>query len=198
MTDPDTSAIPTPEPPAPRRVRMTVQYDGAGFHGWQRQKNAVSVQSTLEEALGKLLGEMPRVFAAGRTDTGVHALAMPVHFDTPHPIPAQKLPFALAQFLPPGISVLAADDAPQGFDARRGAIMRWYRFQILTTRLRHPLGPRAWHVHRRLDVAAMQEGIALLRGQHDFKGFRAAQCPALRTVLTMRQEAMAVMAGMLP
>lgn len=178
-----------------RRVRLTVQYDGAGFCGWQRQTNGPSVQAALEDALARLFARSgadplpapPRVTAAGRTDAGVHALAMPVHFDTAHPIPTQKLPVALAQFLPSGVCVLDAQDAPATFDARRGAILRWYRYQIQTSRLRRPLGPRAWHVHRRLDAAAMQQGIALLRGEHDFRGFRAAECQALRTVLTMQQ-----------
>lgn len=171
----------------PRRLKLIVQYDGAPFCGWQYQPGQTSVQQTLEEALARLTGHGVRVFAAGRTDTGVHAAAMPVHFETALPIPAARLPVAMARFLPDSISVLSAEEVPQDFDARRSAILRWYRYQVLMTPLRRPLGPRAWHVHRRLDLQAIEDGLAHLRGRHDFSGFRSSMCQATRTVLTMKQ-----------
>lgn len=170
-----------------RRIRLTVQYDGAAYQGWQFQTNGPSIQQTLEEALAKMLGVPVRVFVAGRTDTGVHALGMPVHFDVDHPMPAGRIPFAITRFLPADISVLSAADAPPEFDARRGALLRWYRYQILITSLPRPLGPRAWHVHRALDLAAMEEGLELLRGDYDFSGFRSSQCQARRTALTLQE-----------
>jgi tRNA pseudouridine38-40 synthase len=167
---------------------MWVQYDGTDFCGWQSQRNGVSLQDALEAALGRLLGTpAPRLFAAGRTDAGVHAAAMPVHFDTDHPIPAARLPYALPRFLPRSIVILAADEAPPGFDARRSARLRWYRYQVLCSALPRPLGPRAWHVHRPLDLAAVEEGLARLRGRHDFNGFRSSHCQAKRTVLDLNE-----------
>lgn len=174
-----------------RRIKLIVQYDGASYQGWQHQGEAPTVQAALEDALAQLLGRPVRLFVAGRTDTGVHAAAMPVHFDTDHPIPAEKVPLAMAKYLPPAISILRAESAPPHFDARRGAILRWYRYQILQTRLRLPLGPRAWHVPRALDRAAMERGLELLVGRHDFGGFRSSQCQAKRTVLTMEQATLA-------
>lgn len=175
-----------------QRIMMRVQYDGAAFHGWQIQTNGISVQEVVENSLGELLGMPTRVFVAGRTDAGVHALAMPVHFDTPIPIPPENLSIALQKYLPETVSVLSAQRIPLDFDVRRNAIMRWYRYQILNTSLRRPLGPRAWKVHKALDLDAMQEGIALIRGRHDFEGFRSAQCQSKRTVLEMEQATMQV------
>ncbi len=173
--------------PTPRRLKLTLQYDGTEFQGWQFQPNGPSVQQTLEEALEKLLGQRLRVHSAGRTDSGVHALAMPVHFDVDHPIPTANLPVALAKFLPVSISVLSAEDVAPDFHARHDAILRWYRYQIHLSPLRLPLGPRAWHVYRPLDLGAMEQGLALARGEHDFSGFRSSQCQARRTRLKIEQ-----------
>lgn len=170
-----------------RRVKIVVQYDGAPFRGWQAQQNGVSLQQTLEEALGKMLERRVQLVAAGRTDAGVHAAAMPVHFDLDHSIPTAKLPIAMSKFLPPAISILSAEDAPVEFDARRSARLRWYRYQILLTPLRQPLGPRAWQFHHRMDVEKIEAGLALLRGHHDFSGFRSSQCQSKRTELTMQE-----------
>lgn len=175
---------------------MTIQYDGSECCGFQAQANGPSVQQTLEEAICKLTGAQVRITSAGRTDAGVHAMALPVHFDLDHPVPADRLPFALHQFLPPWLSVLAAEDAP-GFDARRHAVLRWYRYQIITRRIHQPLGPRGWYVHHRLDTAAMEAGLALLRGDHDFRGFRSSSCQATRTQLTMQEARMTVEGGMI-
>ncbi len=169
-----------------RRIRLLVQYDGAEFLGWQSQAQGPTVQDTLERALEAIVGHRVRIHGAGRTDTGVHAAAMPAHCDLQHSIPAERLPVALNHFLPPSISVLEADDAAPDFDARRHAIMRWYRYQVLCERMRRPLGPRAWHVWRPLDVSAMTEALELLRGEHDFSGFRSAHCQSRRSVLTLQ------------
>ena len=170
-----------------RRIKLLVQYNGAPFEGWQMQPGRPTVQGALEDAIANMLGGRVRVFSAGRTDTGVHALAMPVHFDLDHPIPTDRIPIALAKFLPDSLGVLSAEDAGSGFDARRAAILRWYRYQIRASRLRRPLGPRAWKVHRPLDLDGIESGLALLHGTHDFSGFRSGQCQALRTELTMEE-----------
>ena len=173
--------------PQQRRLKLIVQYDGADFQGWQIQPDGPSIQQTIEEALGCLVEHPVRVQAAGRTDSGVHALAMPVQFETVHPIPAANLPVALAKYLPDAISVLSAAEVAPDFDVRRKAILRWYRYQILLSPMRRPLGPRAWVIHRPLDLDAIYEGQALLAGEHDFQGFRSSQCQARRTRLTLEQ-----------
>jgi tRNA pseudouridine38-40 synthase len=170
-----------------RRIRLLAQYDGAAFQGWQRQANGPTVQEALEDALEKLLGERVRLTAAGRTDAGVHALAMPMHFDAAHPIPAAKIAVALGQFLPPTISALQSSEAPEHWDARRSARLRWYRYQVLMSSMRRPLGPRAWRVFRPLDLDAIEAALVELRGRHDFRGFRSSQCQARRTALDLEQ-----------
>jgi tRNA pseudouridine38-40 synthase len=174
-------------PTTPRRIRMLVQYDGASFQGWQRQAEGPTIQAALEDGLAKLLGEPIRVHSAGRTDTGVHALAMPVHFETTHRIPANKIAPALGPFLPEAIGAIESDGAPEGWDARRSARLRWYRYQVLMGSRRRPLGPRAWRVFRPLDLDAMERAIGELAGRHDFSGFRSSQCQAKRTVLDLEQ-----------
>ena len=170
-----------------RRIRLTVQFDGSAFQGWQRQAEGRTVQGLLEEAIAGITGQTVTLFGAGRTDSGVHALAMPAHFDIEHSIPAVRLPVALNHFLPAEVSVLAAEETAPDFDARRHALLRWYRYQILPARHRRPLGPRAWQVWQPLEIEALRAGLAMLEGDHDFGGFRSSQCQASRTRLTLER-----------
>jgi tRNA pseudouridine38-40 synthase len=171
---------------ATRRLKIILQYDGEPYCGWQFQANGPSVQQTVEEALARMMGRKVRLIAAGRTDAGVHAAALPAHFDTDHSIPAERLPLALAPFLPDSIGILSAEQVGPEFDARRGAILRWYRYQIVQASRRRPLGPRAWQVHHPLDLGAIGHGLEMLRGHHDFNGFRSSHCQSSRTELTMQ------------
>lgn len=175
-----------------RRIKLLLQYDGSAFLGWQSQGQGqgATVQAAVESAIHSITGARVRVHAAGRTDTGVHALAMPAHFDLEHTIPAERLAVALNHFLPPAVSVLTAEEVSPVFDARRGAIMRWYRYQILCARMRRPLGPRAWQVWHPLDLDAMNEALTLLTSEHDFSGFRSSQCQSKRTRLMMEEASM--------
>ncbi|MCE5229691.1 tRNA pseudouridine(38-40) synthase TruA [bacterium] len=170
-----------------RRIKLTLQYDGSAFLGWQSQENGPTVQSAIETAIESITGGHVRVHAAGRTDTGVHALAMPAHFDLEHTIPVERLALALNHFLPEAVSVLSAEEVAPAWDARRSAIMRWYRYQILRARVRQPLGPRAWQVWHPLDLDSMNEALTLLQGDHDFSGFRSSQCQSRRTRLTLEE-----------
>ncbi len=173
-----------------RRIKLILQYDGSAFLGWQSQAAGTTVQAAVEAAIHAITGARVRVHAAGRTDTGVHARAMPAHFDLEHTIPAERLAVALNHFLPPAVSVLAAEEAAPAFDARRGAILRWYRYQILRARMRRPLGARVWQVWHPLDLDAMADALSLLRGEHDFSGFRSSQCQSRRTRLLMEEASM--------
>lgn len=170
-----------------RRIKIVVEFDGRPFTGWQRQRNGISVQEVLEIGLENVLQHRVTLFGAGRTDAGVHALAMPAHFDTSNPIPAERLSQALQPFLPREVAVVAATETSPEFDSRGDALLRWYRYQIQTGRSRHPLGARVWRVVQPLDRARIKKALAQLEGKHDFRGFRAATCTAKRTLLTMRE-----------
>lgn len=180
-----------------RRIKLIIQYDGAAFVGWQSQGAGATVQAAVESAIESITGARVRVHAAGRTDTGVHALAMPAHFDLEHTIPAERLAVALNHFLPAEVSVLSAEEVSPVFDARRGAIMRWYRYQILRARMRRPLGARVWQVWHPLDLDAMNEALTLLQGEHDFSGFRSSQCQSKRTLLSLEEASLTVQGDLL-
>ena len=169
------------------RWRIAVEYDGTGFVGWQRQDNGPSIQQALETAIFRFSGETPRVFGAGRTDAGVHALGQVAHFDLAKPTRADTVADALnAHLRPQPIAVLDAEAAAPGFDARLSARERAYRYRILNRRA--PLTTerdRAWLVQTPLDATAMREAAARLIGKHDFSTFRASLCQARSPVKTL-------------
>jgi tRNA pseudouridine38-40 synthase len=170
------------------RYVLLVEYDGAGFVGWQRQETGLSVQQALEEAAAHLTPHDPVIaVAAGRTDAGVHAEAQVVHLDLAREIDPRRLREAMNFHLgTQRVAVVRAARAPEGFHARFTAIGRAYRYDILDRRARPALlAGRVWHVKRRLDTAAMQAAAALLVGRHDFTSFRAAACQAASPVKTL-------------
>ena len=162
------------------RYRLTIEYDGGPFVGWQRQDNGPSIQAALEAAIFKLSGETVTVTGAGRTDAGVHALGQVAHFDLEKTFPGDTIRDALNHYLKPDpVAVLEADVAPADFHARFSAIGRHYCYRIVCRR--SPLAlerGHAWHVVRALDGDAMQEAAQTLVGRHDFTTFRAAECQA--------------------
>lgn len=169
------------------RYKLTVEYDGTGLVGWQRQPNGVSVQAALEAAVEKFCGVRAMVHGAGRTDAGVHALAQVAHVDLPRAYDEDTIRGALNYHLrPAAISVLAAAAVDDGFDARRSAVGRVYRYRILNRRPPPMLDRmRVWHVAPPLDLAAMQEGARHLLGKHDFSTFRDSLCQAKSPVRTL-------------
>ena len=169
------------------RYRLTIEYDGTGLVGWQRQPNGLSVQAALEAAVEKFCGDKITVHGAGRTDAGVHALAQVAHVDLPRPYPGDTIRGALNHHLrPAAISVLAVEAAAPDFDARRSAIERVYRYRILNRRPPPMLDRmRVWHVAPPLDLAAMQAGARRLIGKHDFSTFRDSLCQAKSPVKTL-------------
>ena len=162
------------------RYKLTVEYDGGGFVGWQRQDNGPSVQQALEEAIHRFCGESVDCFAAGRTDAGVHALGQSVHFDLAREASADTVRDALNFHLKPAaISVLMAEAVAADFHARFSAKARLYLYRIVNRRA--PLAierGRAWLVWAPLDAGAMHEAAQLLVGHHDFSSFRASLCQA--------------------
>ncbi len=169
------------------RWKITLEYDGAGFCGWQRQEHDLSVQQVIEEAIRKFSGETPGLFVAGRTDAGVHAIGQVAHFDLEKDYEAREIEGAINYHVRPHrISVLRAEPVGEAFHARFSAKARAYRYLILN---RHAplalMAGRAWHVTRPLALEPMQEAASLLIGKHDFSTFRAHHCQSNSPVKTL-------------
>jgi tRNA pseudouridine38-40 synthase len=160
------------------RWRLTIEYDGGPFMGWQRQDHGPSVQQTLEGALRRMTGRGSAFYAAGRTDAGVHALAMAAHVDVERQLTAHRLREGLnALVRPHPISVVEVSEVADDWHARFSCIGRRYLYRILNRRAPAALDAgRVWHIPVPLDVDAMQQGAAHLVGRHDFTTFRSAQC----------------------
>jgi tRNA pseudouridine38-40 synthase len=169
------------------RYKLTIEYDGTGFVGWQRQANGLSVQAALEAAVTRFCGDRVTVHGAGRTDAGVHALGQTAHLDLPRGVPPDVLRSAVNHHMrPAAISVLAAEPVSENFDARLSAICRVYRYRILNRRAPPALERgRVWQIAPPLDVAAMCEGARHLIGHHDFSTFRDSLCQAKSPLKTL-------------
>ncbi len=169
------------------RYKLTLEYDGAPFVGWQRQDNGPSVQAALEAALAALDDSKPTITGAGRTDAGVHATAQVAHCD----LSRDWDPFRLAEALnwhlkPDPIAVLSAEQVAGDFHARFNATARRYLYRIICRRAPLVLERgRAWRLAHELDAGAMQAAADLLIGRHDFTTFRSAQCQAESPVKTL-------------
>jgi tRNA pseudouridine38-40 synthase len=169
------------------RWRLTIEYDGGPFMGWQRQDHGPSVQQSLEEALERMTGEQAAFNAAGRTDAGVHALAMSAHVDVAKSLTAHRLREGLnALVRPQPISVLDVEEVADDWHARFSCVGRRYLYRILNRRAPPALDRgRVWHIAVPLEVEAMREGAAMLVGRHDFTTFRSAQCQSESPVKTL-------------
>ncbi len=169
------------------RYRITVEYDGGPFVGWQRQDNGPSVQGTLEAAIHAFSHETVTVTGAGRTDAGVHALGQVAHFDLARDFAPDKVRDALNHFVRPSpIAVLKAEIADPDFHARFSAHARHYLYRIVCRRAPLALDRgRAWQVVHELDADAMHAAAQTLIGQHDFTTFRASECQAKSPVKTL-------------
>lgn len=157
---------------AMQRCRITVEYDGLAYNGWQVQNNAPSVQAALEKALWRLSGQETRVRGAGRTDAGVHARGQVAAVDLPAGIPVEKIPEALNSRLPDDIAVTAAARIDAAFDPRRDCVRKQYSYSLTLGPVRPALGDkRSWHIKRPVDVEAMRRAAAAFLGDHDFTSF---------------------------
>ena len=169
-----------------RRIRCIVEYDGTNYVGWQLQENGVSVQQRLNEALLRVTGETIQVHGSGRTDSGVHARAQVMHFDTDARMPADKFAIAMNMLLPRDVRVLYSEETTDAFHARFSAKEKTYRYTL-------QLGPHArvftrntaLHVHTPLDFAAMQTAAADCVGEHDFAAFMSTGSTVENTVRTI-------------
>ncbi|MBI1651125.1 tRNA pseudouridine(38-40) synthase TruA [Hyphomicrobium sulfonivorans] len=169
------------------RYRITIEYDGTSFLGWQRQADGASVQGALEEAVRRFTGETVTVHGAGRTDSGVHALGQVAHFDLPKEWEPFRVREAINYHLRPAtVAVLECARAPDDFDARRSAVARHYRYRILSRRAPPTLErDHVWWLPIELDADAMHAAAQVLIGHHDFTTFRASQCQAKSPVKTL-------------
>ena len=172
-----------------QRYKIKIEYEGTPFVGWQFQKNGQSVQEVLQRAIFNFSKEKVVVTGAGRTDSGVHALAQVAHFDLKKKIKRKNLLPAINQNIGnKPITVLKINKANKKFHARFDAIKRTYQYTIINRQ--SPLAlqkNKAWHIRKKLDVKAMKKGARLLLGTHDFSTFRASSCGAKSPIKTMEK-----------
>lgn len=163
-------------------IKLTLEYDGTDFAGWQIQAQGRTVQAVLEKALARLLGHEVRVVGSGRTDSGVHALGQVVSFMTPRKLPRDAYLKGLNTLLPRDVAVVAMEEVPSDFCARRSASKKRYVYCVSNRPVRSPLRRRThWELFKPLDVAAMREAAAHFLGEHDFESFRGSNCAAKTT-----------------
>lgn len=170
------------------RTALLIEYDGSGFHGWQRQEGLATVQQAIEEAAAPLNGGTPAAtFVAGRTDAGVHAEGQVADITLAADLPPERVREALNFHTRPlPLAIRAAARAPEGWSPRFSALHRSYRYRILNRSARPALDAgRVWHIQRRLDVDAMHRAAQTLLGKHDFSAYRAASCQAKDALRTL-------------
>lgn len=159
------------------KIKLTIAYDGTAYQGWQVQKIGTGVQEKVEAALAKIFPGVKRIHSSSRTDTGVHALGMVAHFEIAKEqfnMPVRKLALALNAHLPEDIRIVSAARCRPDFHARFDAKGKQYRYVVWNHAAMNPLlRHRAWHVPRRLDLAAMRAAAKLFVGRHDFQSFSA-------------------------
>ena len=169
-----------------RNIALRLSYDGSRYHGWQLQKNEISVAETLEKALSEVCGHPVRVVGCGRTDAGVHALRYCANFRTDCRIPLERLPLAVNSRLPGDIAAQRAVEAPEGFNAIGSCIKKEYIYKILNSALRDPfLKDRACFYPQRLDMAQFCAAASAFEGTHDFRAVRSVGTETKTTVRTV-------------
>ena len=169
-----------------KNIALCLRYDGSRYHGWQVQKNDITVAETLEQAIFKACGERLRVVGCGRTDAGVHALRYCANFRSDTRIPLQRLPLALNARLPEDIAVLEAVEAGDGFNAIGSCIKKEYIYKIWNSTIRDPfLEKRVCFYPQRLDTERMLKAAAAFEGTHDFRAVRSVGTETKTTVRTV-------------
>lgn len=169
-----------------RNIALRLAYDGSGYHGWQVQKNDISVCSTLEQALEKACGHRVRAVGCGRTDAGVHALRYCANFRTDCRIPIDRFPAAVNSRLPSDIAVTDAAEAEEGFNAIGSCIKKEYIYKIQNSPIRDPFGEkRVCFYPQHLDLGRMQRAAAAFEGTHDFRAVRSVGTETKTTVRTV-------------
>jgi tRNA pseudouridine38-40 synthase len=166
-----------------KNFKLTIEYDGTGYHGWQRQADRPTIQSEIEAALAKMIRSAVTLIGSGRTDAGVHALGQVANFRSDTELEPEVILKGLNGLLPPDIAVRDCRLAPENFHARFDATSKVYRYQILNRDTRAAVGRNyAWYIHQPLDVEAMRLAASTLVGRHDFKAFESTGSPRAHTV----------------
>ncbi|GFO70654.1 tRNA pseudouridine synthase A [Geomonas limicola] len=169
-----------------RHIKLTIEYEGTAYAGWQVQPNGLTVQEVVEGALVQMLGTPTKLRSSGRTDAGVHARGMVACFTTEKALPLRAFREGLNTLLPPDIAVREACEVSLAFNPRSDASCKHYRYSILLDPLRSPLARHiAWRIGMPLDLDAMRLAAAHFVGEHDFNAFRASNCVAKTTVRTI-------------
>lgn len=169
-----------------RNIALRLRYDGTAYHGWQVQKNDVTVAETVENAIFKLTGERVRVTGCGRTDAGVHALRYCANFKTESTIPTDKFPLALNSRLPGDIACVAATEAPGDFNAILSCVKKEYTYRIINSRIPDPFErDRAWFYPAPLRTEVMERAAEKFVGRHDFAAVRSVGTETRTTVRTV-------------
>jgi tRNA pseudouridine38-40 synthase len=171
------------------RYKITIEYDGTSFAGWQKQNRVTTVQGLLETALSKIADHPVAIICAGRTDSGVHAIAQVIHVDFAKPRTASQIMQGVnTHILPHRIVVVAVKEVADDFHARFSAKQRHYRYQICSRDARLALDEtRAWHLFQTLDIEAMRHAAKDFIGTHDLSSFRASECQANSPVKTINR-----------
>ena len=169
-----------------RNIALRLKYDGSRYHGWQVQKNEISVAQTLEEALTKICEHPVKIVGCGRTDAGVHALRYCANFRTDCRIPTERIPLAVNSRLPGDIAVVDAMEAPEDFNAIGSCIKKEYSYRILNSSIRDPfLEKRVCFYPQSLDLSLMQQAARAFEGTHDFRAVRSVGTETKTTVRTV-------------
>lgn len=155
-----------------RNILLTIEYEGTNYHGWQRQKNAITIQQLIEQAIEKVTGEKPALIGSGRTDTGVHALGQRANFKTKTPIAVSSIPLALNSYLPPDIRIINAQEVPLDFHARYDVLGKKYRYRIYNSVIRSAIHRNfCCFISERLELDRMIEASGYMMGKKDFSSF---------------------------
>ncbi len=169
-----------------RNFKLTIEYDGTAYHGWQRQKNDPSIQAEIETALRRMTCQKIALTGSGRTDAGVHALGQVANFLCDTALSTDAFQKGLNSLLPEDIVITACEIVPDDFHARYGTVSKTYEYRILNRRLPAAVGRHyVWHIRKPLDVDAMKKSAAFLVGTHDFKAFEGSGSPRSSTVRTV-------------
>jgi tRNA pseudouridine38-40 synthase len=164
-------------------IKLTVEYDGTNYHGWQVQHSGETIQLVLEKAISTFVGQPTRITGAGRTDAGVHALGQVANFFCPKEFDQHRIRRAFNALTPADITIKEVEIVPDSFDARRDGRSRVYEYRILNRPAPSPFYlTTALHVHDPLDLEVMRRAVRCLEGEHDFSSFQAAGCDAAHAV----------------
>lgn len=169
-----------------RNIKLTIEYDGKDFNGWQKQPNKLNIQGTIERAIEEITGEQVELNASGRTDAGVHALAQVANFKTNSKLPIEKIPLAINSRLKKSIIIKDAEEVDEKFHSRLACKQKTYRYVINNTYNGTAIYRNLeCHIPIKLDIKKMQQAIQYFIGEHDFKAFKASGTSSKSSVRTI-------------